>query len=258
MYTHLSIGTAKPTKREMKKIPHHLFDFLDPKEECNVAQWKDLAKQTITNILARESLPVICGGTGLFINALTQNFSIPHIAPDPQFRKKMEKLSGETLWKKLSDVDPVEAERIGKHNTRYLIRALEVYTSSGVQKSVIANTKEPDYSALIIGATFPRKQLYERIHQRAEVMKKLGFINEVRDILRAGYTLQDPALQSTGYEEAVLFLHGKLEERKVWEELKKQTRNYAKRQLTWWRKDTRVQWFHSQTLRAVTITDGKF
>ncbi len=258
MYKYLSIGTASPTEKEKSGVPHHLFDFLDPKDECNVAEWREFAEKKIYEITQKDKLPILCGGTGLFVNALTQNFSLPSIPPNAEFRKKMEQKNSEELWKNLKEKDPEEASRIDPQNKKYIIRALEIYEFSGEKKSQIMNTGEALYDTFVVGITLPRDLLYKKIDQRTDTMENMGFLDEVKELLHKGYSKEDPAMMSHGYREALEYLEGARSLESLLEIMKKNTRNYAKRQLTWWRRDTRVHWYNSYSQEAIITMDSEF
>lgn len=258
MYRYLQIGTAKPTREDMKGVPHHLYDMLDPREQCNVAEWREQAQEVIGDILSRHQLPIVCGGTGLFVNALTQNFTLHQIAPQQEFRAQMERMSGEQLWKKLHAVDPDAAERIPVQNKRFLIRALEVYEVSGQKKSEAMQMEQSLYDTFFVGLTMDRSKLYARINARVEEMKKEGFLTEVQSLLARGYSASDYAFTSIGYREAIGFLQGEISEQDFWEQMKMQSRRYAKRQLTWWRRDDRVHWFDSVSHEPINIRAPEF
>lgn len=252
-YRFVPIGTAQPSAQEMEQVPHHLFSFLNPDQECNVAQWRLLAEEKISDIQSRKKLPILCGGTGLFINALTQGFTLPRIAPQPEFRAQMDTLSDEKLWELLHEKDPASAQKINMRNKRFVIRALEILEFSGKKKSTTARKKEAPYDLLLIGITLERKALYELINKRVDAMKEMGFLEEAKALQDQGYSLDDPALQSIGYPQAWQYFAGEISEQELWESMKQKTRNYAKRQLTWWRRDERVQWFDSNTFLPINI-----
>ncbi|MBI5415157.1 tRNA (adenosine(37)-N6)-dimethylallyltransferase MiaA [Candidatus Peregrinibacteria bacterium] len=258
MYRYMPIGTAAPTEEEKQGVPHHLFEFVDPSQEWNVAEWKPKAVEKIREILKRGNLPIFCGGTGLFINALTKNFTIPSIPPHPEFREEKEKKSVEELWKELMIKDPKSAEKILPSNKRYVIRALEILEFSGEKKSFVAGQNDSPYDAFLVGVTYPRKELYDRINARVEIMKKNGFLREVEALLQKGYSEKNTALNAHGYPEAIRFLRNEISEKELWETMKKNTRNYAKRQLTWWRRDPRVYWFHSKTKIPLDIHSPEY
>jgi tRNA dimethylallyltransferase len=257
LYRGLEIGSAQPTDSEKGDIPHHLFGILDPKEEGNVALWKEKAKKIISEITSRQKIPIVCGGTGLFVNALTKNFTIPQIPPNTVFRDTKEKLSAEELWDELFQKDPLAAEKIPKQNKRYVIRALEIAEFLG-KKSEVIGVGEEDYDTFFIGVVLPRKKLYDKINARVEGMKGKGFLDEVRKLMTQGYSEKDPGMNAHGYPEAIQFLKGELSEDVLWETMKQNTRNYAKRQLTWWRRDARIHWIDGETLDSVSLQDPEF
>ena len=242
IFRKLNIGTAKISPEEMQGVPHYLIDILEPDEKFTVAEFKEMAIEKIEDILKRKKIPLLVGGTGLYINAVTQNFSIPQVPPNPVFRKKLSTFSNEELHAKLQKLDPAEAEKIHPNNRIYLERALEIIETTGQPKSKIIAKKKSDYDILILGIQLNREELYERINQRVEQMMQTGFIEEVQDLMKQGYDFNSQAFNSVGYREIKDMLAGKISKNDALELIKKNTRNYAKRQLTWWRNDERVKW----------------
>ncbi len=258
MYRFLDIGTAKPRPSEMKGIPHHLMSFLDPSRNFSVAEWKETAMKCIDDISRRNRVPVLCGGTGLYVTALIRNYSIPQLAPQDEFREEMEKHATTELYDELMERDPDEAKKIGQGNRRYLIRALEISRFLGEKKSIAAQKGNEPYDPFIIGITMEREDLYRRIDKRVEEMREEGFLDEIRDLMNNGYGITNPGVIAHGYREAMLFLQGKMTENELWETMKKNTRNYAKRQLTWWKRDPQVHWFHAVSKKPIRVRDPGF
>jgi len=242
IFRKLDIGTAKITKTEMEKIPHYGIDLREPDKAFTVAEFKKYAQEKITDILKRKKLPIIAGGTGLYVNAVTQNFSIPRVPADWKLRTKLEKLSTKDLHKKLQKLDPKEAEKIHPNNRRYVIRAIEIVKKTKQKKSEIMQKNPIKFDILILGIKVERDVLYNKINQRVDQMFETGFPEEVRSLIAEGYDFKSQAFNSVGYPEVKAFLEGKLTEDETKELMKKNTRNYAKRQLTWWRRNERVVW----------------
>lgn len=258
VYTDLTITVAAPTSAEKKGIPHHLFEYLSPEKTQNVAEWRSEAEATILDIHHRGKKAIICGGTGLFVNALSKNFSLS-IPPNEAFREKMWKISGEELWKRLQKKDPAEAKKIPENNKKYIIRALEIFEARG-KKSEVMTPQTPKFEFCFLGITYPRKTLYERINKRNDIMTEQGFITEIQKFLEKYPHIpnQDGAFIAHGVPEAIAFFSGKKTLEEVQEKMKQNTRNYAKRQLTWWRKDDRVRWICGATGSEISLSDEGF
>lgn len=248
IYKGMSIATAKPDAGEMQGIPHHLIDFLEPEESFSVADYVRLAQQAVKDIYSRGKIPVVCGGTGLYISSLIDNVKFDDTAGKPEIRSRLEKEAQQfgkhALWERLRSVDEETALNTHENNLTRVIRALEVYEITGVKLSVHkVNSKmgESPYKTCIIGIGFEDRQvLYERINQRVDVMIKNGLIEEARDF----YVSRRPATacQAIGYKELIPYLENKSELSECIDKIKQETRRYAKRQLTWFRRVDGIQW----------------
>lgn len=241
IYKGMDIATAKPSKDEMKGIPHHLMDFLSPTEAFSVADYVELAHQCIKDIHHRGKLPVIVGGTGLYISSLIDNIKFDDTGCDYEFREQMKdfarKNGNEALWRKLKEVDPKTAERLHPNNLNRIIRALEVYKISGTTISEAQRKSRPAerlYNALYIMPDYSREILYQRIDTRVDRMIERGLLEEAKYF----FTHDDyvTAAQAIGYKELKPFLDGEKSFDECVDKLKQSTRNYAKRQLTWFNK----------------------
>ena len=242
IFCKLNIGTAKVTEVEMENIPHYGIDIREPDEPFTVAEFKEYAVEKIEDILQRKKIPIMAGGTGLYVNVITQNFSLPQIPANWELREELEKLSTEDLHKKLQELDKKEAEKIHPNNRRYVIRAIEIAKTTKQKKSEIMQKSDSDFDILILGVEVEREILYDRINQRVDQMFAEGFVEEVQNLINEGYDFKSQAFNSVGYPEVKSFLEGSLSKEEAKELIKKNTRNYAKRQLTWWRNDERVVW----------------
>lgn len=242
IFRELNLGTAKATQAEMQSIPHYGIDLCNPEEAFSVAQFKTYALEKIQQILQNKKIPVLAGGTGLYVNAVTQGFTIPQVPADWELRAQLEKLETKELYQKLQEIDPKEAEKIHPNNRRYVIRAIEIAKVVGKKKSEIMYKKPEDLDILILGIKVEREVLYNRINQRVEQMLKDGLLEEVKFLIKQGYDFKKQAFNSVGYPECKAFLDGKLTYAEMLALIQKNTRNYAKRQLTWWRGDDRVNW----------------
>lgn len=241
IYKKMDIGTAKVTKKEMAGIPHHLLDIVRPNQTLTLSQYKRRAVKIIKNIQKRGKLPFLTGGTGLYIKAVVENIQIPKVAPNPALREKLEKKTNEELLKDLAKLDPQAAGTIDWKNKRRLIRALEVCIISGKPFSALKTKGRPMFEVLQLGIAVPRKTLYRRINQRVERQIKNGLIEEVKKLSQKyGWNL--PSMSGIGYKEFKPYLEKKIVLREAKKSLKQNTRQYARRQMTWFRKDKSIQW----------------
>jgi tRNA dimethylallyltransferase len=252
LYRHLNIGTAKVTAEEMRGVPHHLLDVLDPKEENTAAAYQSLAQSMIDTILDRGNIPMLVGGSMLYISAMIDGLAFPP-ASSREIRDRLseeyDKDAGETLHARLTSIDPVTAAAIPLQNKPYLIRALELHESTGTIPSSLRQKSSVPYDLFVIGIDRPRQELTERINRRTRQLLEHGWIDEVRSLLERGYTSDDPGMKSHGYREVMAYLSGgKTDIDALAELISAKTRQYAKRQRTWWRGDERIQWVNEGNL----------
>ena len=250
IYRHLTVGTAKPTPQEMQGIPHHLIDFLEPGQSFSVAEYVQLARQAIQEIVQRGKLPVLVGGTGLYISSLVDNIQFSESQGDPKLREQLRQYAQENgpqaLWERLQAVDSQAAQRIHPNNVGRVARALEVYQTTG--KTISEHNREtkllpPRYHALTIGLNFrERAHLWERIDRRVDQMAADGLEEEVRRLLSSGLPRTCTAMQAIGYKEFTAALDGEMSWEEALELVKLRTRQYAKRQLTWFRRSPDTHW----------------
>jgi tRNA dimethylallyltransferase len=240
----LSIGTAKPSLADQRAIPHHLLDLADPDEAFTVADWLSLARTIVAEVATRGRLPLLVGGTGLYVSALLDGYDIASQPWSPELR---ERLSAEleteglaALAERQGRLDPAAAEHIDLRNPRRVLRALERAEAGGGPQQPRA-TPYPGRLAMI-GISRPRAELYRRIDARAEALFESGLVDEVQALLAAGHRADSAALSSHGYAEAVRYLAGELTLEQAIEVTARRTRQYAKRQLTWFRRDPRIVW----------------
>ncbi|RNC28820.1 MAG: tRNA dimethylallyltransferase [Candidatus Dichloromethanomonas elyunquensis] len=251
VYKKLNIGSAKPTREEQKDIPHHLVDCLDPAEPFTAACFQSLTKVLITEIRSRGKIPIVVGGTGLYIRSILDGYSFPEEGSESIKNKWLEfaKAQGNCrLYEVLKRYDPVSAEKLHPNDTSRIIRALEVYELTGLPLSEQRDYLEKEYpeldeSVLYIGLTAPRGFLYERINRRCDQMIESGIIDEVSSLLREGYSPKLKAFQSIGYRHVLYYLKGTVTLNEMLRLLKRDTRRFAKRQLTWFRRDPRIRWY---------------
>lgn len=247
VYRGMDIGTGKLPPEERRGIPHHLIDVVDPQETFNVAEYQRRALAAIADIRGRGRLPLLVGGTGLYFRAVVREFLFPGPGSDPDLRAKLaaeaESLGSPELHRRLKDVDPVAAERIHPNDRRRIIRALEVYTLTGRPISEYQKARlEPRFDLLCVGLTASRESLYRRIEARVDKMVAMGLVDEVRQLVERGLESWLTAVQALGYKEFFPHLRGEEELATAVARLKQETRRYAKRQLTWFRREPDVQW----------------
>ena len=247
IYREMAIGTAKPTHSEMKGVTHHLIDCISLDEDYSVARFQSDALRTISDILSRGKTPVIAGGTGLYINALTKPWGFSGPEDTSTLRDSLEKeydaIGAVAMWQALDAVDPLAAEKIHPNNKQRLVRALEIYQSTGKPKSHWDNhAAEIDlpYHYVLMGLTMPREILYDRINRRVDMMMEMGLADEIKTLLDKGYDPGLTSLQAIGYKELIPAVKGEMSFDEAVETLKKNTRHFAKRQLTWFRKDKSI------------------
>ncbi len=249
IYRHMDIGTAKPTAAEQARVPHHLIDVVDPDDDFDAAKFARMASRVITDMAGRGVLPVVAGGTGLYIKALTRGL-FESDAGDPEIRASLkaaaDEKGGAALFGALEKVDPQTAARIHPNDTYRVLRALEVYETSGRPLSQLQAEHafaDEKYRCLKIGLTMDREKLYERINRRVDAMLSQGFEAEVRQLLDSGYAPELKAMQSLGYRHMAAYISGQIDRDEMRETMKRDTRRYAKRQLTWFRADRDMHWF---------------
>ncbi len=244
IYKYMDIGTAKVTKTEMQGIKHHLLDVVDPAEEFTLSDFKRHAIKAINEIHSRQKTPVLCGGTGLYFSTVIQNYQIPRIQPQFDLRQELagfyEQNGAEALHNLLKEKDPAAAEKIHPNNVRYVIRALEINMAGGQKKG--ENKGEKLFEVFKVGIDWPRDILYERINRRVHEQLDSGLINEVKTLLMRGYNEKLPSMTSLGYPELIEYVKGEASLDQATENIKKNTRNYCKRQLTWFRRESDINW----------------
>lgn len=267
IYRYMDIGTAKPTVAERGRVPHHLVDYVLPDEEYSASRFVSDCHAAIREIRTKGRLPLLVGGTGLYFAALEQGlFTMPEI--DPEVRLTLEKefssLGREALRQELMDRDPVTAGRIHANDTYRLLRALEIVRGTGRPWSAYLadhqrqKESRPESRVIKIGLTRERDELYQRIEQRVGIMIEAGLLAEVENLLRLGYTGNLRPMQSLGYRHMLHFLHGEWDWQQALSLLARDTRRYAKRQLTWFRADPTISWFQPYEFSAISATIAAF
>lgn len=272
VYRQMDIGTAKISKDEMEGIPHHLIDIHDPDDPYSVAEFQEQSRRLIEEIHARGKIPFIVGGTGLYIESVCYGFQFTDVGADEEFRNEQfayaEAYGAEALHDRLKLVDPLSAEKLHANDQRRVVRALEVYhlTNRTLSDQVAAQTKESPYDLCILGLTMDRQMLYKRIEARIDEMIEQGLVEEVKSLIQRGYGPGLISMQGLGYKEIIAYLQEEL----TWEEtitlLKRDTRRFAKRQLSWFRHMKDISWvdvtdvanFSENFARIRDIIAGKF
>jgi tRNA dimethylallyltransferase len=250
IYKGMNIGTAKITEEEKQGIIHHMIDIISPDEEYSVSEFKYDAERIIDRLLSENRIPIIVGGSGLYVNSLIYDLDFGNTKSNKKLREYYTyyyKEHGEdALYDKLLKIDPVAAEKIHKNNIKRIIRALEVYDITGVKFSEL-NTdirkKSNKYDCILIGLSMERKVLYERINQRVDEMLSKGLVDEVNSLIKKGYRKNLVSMRGIGYKEIIEYLEGNTDYEEAVNTLKQNTRRFAKRQYTWFLKDENVKWF---------------
>ncbi|MBE5802918.1 MAG: tRNA (adenosine(37)-N6)-dimethylallyltransferase MiaA [Clostridiales bacterium] len=251
IYRRMTIGTAKPTPEEMDGVPHHMIDVAAPDEPFSVARYQEMAEAAMADIISRGRKPLLVGGTGLYLRALRHPMGMGMVAGDDAIREALENEAKETdgrfrLHRRLSEVDPDAAARLHVNDVRRVVRALEVYQLTGVPFSKQPQVEaETPFRYRVATLTMDREKLYQRIEKRVDMMLEAGLIGEVRALLESGVPADAQAMKGLGYKELVPYLRGECTLDKAVYELKLGTRHYAKRQLTWMRREEDVLWVDS-------------
>lgn len=259
LYQGMDIGTAKPTNEEQQGIRHHLIDILDPHEDFTVVQFQEEAGQKIRQLNRQGKIPVLAGGTGLYVKALLEGYTFNPTPDNAGLRCHLEELSARYgnafLHQRLAAVAPATAKRLHPNDQRRIIRALEVYylTGTTIQETQTAPAAQLQYDAVVIGLTMERSQLYARINQRVDLMLEQGLLAETRRLLADGVPLTAQAMQAIGYKEIVEHLTGEISLSDAVDNLKQATRHFAKRQLTWYRKMPYIDWYDVQSFPSYTV-----
>jgi tRNA dimethylallyltransferase len=252
VYRYMDVGTAKPSAAAREKVRHHLIDVVDPDGEFNAALYRELALKAIQDVTARGKKPLVCGGTGLYMRALTQGIFVGP-GKNPEIRKRLEqeadKNGSPALYERLGEIDPEATHWIHPNDQYRIIRALEVFETTGKRMSQWQKEHgfpESTFEILKVGLNRERQELYDLINRRCDEMIAHGLVEEVKGLAAKGYGLDLPALQSVGYKQIGLYLRGELSLEDAVTLVKRDTRHLAKRQLTWFRADKAIKWFHPE------------
>lgn len=254
VYRYLDIGTAKPTPEQLKKVPHHFIDIINPDEYYSAGRYGREARQRIEALLSSGKIPIVVGGSGLYVHALVDGFFERQIY-DQNIKARLKQVIKEkglaTLYQRLQQVDPSAAEKIHPHDHHRIVRALEVYELAGEPLSSLQaqTSQKAAFDPILIGLTRDRGRLYQLIEQRVDVMLQQGLIHEVQQLKAMGYHSLLNSLQTVGYREVFLYLDHHIDCETMVKLIKQRSRNYAKRQLTWFRKDQRIYWLDMDQFR---------
>ncbi len=247
IYRFMEIGTAKPTPAQRAAVPHHLIDIVDPDEPFTLPEFGERARAAIDSIAARGRLPFLVGGTGQYLAALLEGWTIPRVPPHPELRARLqqeaEQHGTEALYRRLQEIDPAAAARILPGNLRRIIRALEVYEVSGALFSQQYRREPLPYRFLVLGLTMERTALYERVDARADAMVQAGLVDEVRSLLQCGYGWELPSMSSLGYIQFQPFFEGRATLEESAARLKYDTHAFIRHQYTWFRRLKPQRWF---------------
>ena len=259
VYRYMDIGTAKPGQEELSLVPHHLINIVNPDEDFSLAQYQELAYRAIGDIHQRNKLPILVGGSGMYVWSVLEGWGIPRVPPDPEFRHSLEekttKVGKNELYQELEEIDPVAAQRIDQRNVRRTIRALEVHRGTETPFSQLQYKKAPPFNTLIIGLTADRAELYRRIDLRVDGMVKQGLVAEVEKLMNMGYDFNMPAMSGIGYKQIGMFLNGELTLAAAIQQIKFETHRFVRHQYNWFQlKDNRIHWFDIQSKLDSEIT----
>ena len=246
LYKYLDIGSAKPTERDMGSVPHHLYSITDPAESMTVARYRELALETIDDILSRGKTPIVCGGTGLYLNSIIYDMSFAESEADEDRRAELEALAEENgneyMHQYLEALDPEAASRIHPNNLRKMIRAIEAFEYGKGVRDLSDCPMNPDYDFRFFALNMEREWLYNRINRRVERLISEGLVDEVRGLLEKGYDPSLPSMKGIGYKEIIGYLNGEYDIVDAQELTMKNTRHYAKRQITWLKRYDFATW----------------
>ena len=259
IYKDMNIGTAKPTIEEMQGIKHYLLDFIEPDKRYSVAEFKKDAEKAIEEILAKEKIPIVVGGTGLYVDSLIYGIEYQDIQLDEEYRKELELIVNEKglgiLYEQAKQIDEQAMKKISSNDKKRIMRVLEIYKATGKNKTeqeMESRKNEVKYDFKVFSLNMDREVLYDRINKRVDIMIEQGLIEEVKNIIQK-YSEFPTAMQGLGYKEVVEYLNGKCSKEEMIEKIKMETRRYAKRQLTWFRKNKQTIWINGLNSRESNV-----
>jgi tRNA dimethylallyltransferase len=256
VYRYMDIGTNKPSLAERASVPHHVIDVVEPDEDFSLAMYHQLAIEALKAIQQKGKLPLLVGGSGLYVWSLVEGWKIPQVPPDQKLRRQLEARAeqedSQSLYRELQDIDPIAAAKINPSNIRRIIRALEIYHATGQPPSQLQCKELPGFSVLIIGLTQERSELYRKIDWRVDKMVQRGLVEEVEQLLKKGYSPSLPSMSGIGYKQIGQFLRGEMTLPEAIDKIKYETHRLARHQYAWFRlSDSRIRWFD------VSGTEGK-
>lgn len=248
VYRFMDIGTAKPTPQELALVPHHLISIVNPDEDFSLAQYQQMAYQAIAEIQQRNKLPILVGGSGLYVWSVLEGWEIPQVPPNSAYRRNLEQVAdgggAEELYHQLMAIDPVAAQKIDQRNVRRVIRALEVCHRAETPISRLQGKRAPSFHTLIIGLTMEREELYRRIDERVDDMVNRGLVAEVEKLVGMGYDFSLPAMSGIGYREIGMYLRDAMTLDEAVQRIKHETHRFVRHQYNWFRlKDDRIKWY---------------
>ena len=247
IYKEMDIGSAKPTVEEMQEIKHYLVDFVSPEKRYSVSEYKEDASKAIEEIINKGKTPIIVGGTRLYLNSLIYNIQYNEMEVDLNYRRELEKEAEEygleVLYNRAKEIDPEAMEKVSANDKKRITRVLEIYNATGRNKTELEkkSRKEVPYNYLIFGINMERSILYDRINKRVDIMLEQGLIEEVKNLINK-YSNMPTAMQGLGYKEVKEFLDGNISKEEMIEKIKMETRRYAKRQITWFKRIENIIW----------------
>lgn len=252
IYQEMDIGTAKPTQEERQGIKHYLIDFVLPEERYSVADYKQDAKKAIKEIITKGKIPIVVGGTGLYMDSLIYEIEYPNIKFDEIYRKQLENRAQEEglnqLYEEAKKIDELAIQKISVNDEKRILRILEIYHATGKTKTeleIASRRNPPEYDYQVYALRWPREILYERINKRVDQMLELGLMEEVKEILKQ-HKKFPTAMQGLGYKEVVECIEGNITKEEMIDKIKRETRRYAKRQMTWFRKNKQTIWLDGE------------
>ena len=260
LYRYMDIGTNKPSPAERELVPHHLIDVVEPDQDFSLAMYQKLAIEALKVIEQRSKLPLLVGGSGLYVWSLVEGWKIPQVPPDQKRRSQLEARAeqegSQNLYQELQDIDPSAAAKINPSNTRRIIRALEIYHATGQRPSQLQRKEAPGCPILLIGLTRGRSELYRRIDERVDNMIQMGLVEEVDQLLKRGYSLSLPSMSGIGYKQIGQLLQGEMTLPQAIDKIKHETHRLARHQYAWFRLgDSRIHWFDISRAEAKANTD---
>ena len=249
IYKHMEIGTGTPSSAQRALVKHHLYNLIDPDESFSLGVYLNHARQTISDVIARNKLPILVGGTAQYVWALLEGWQVPSVAPNPDFRDKLEKIAEKEnstiLYDRLTKIDPTAAKKIHPNNVRRLIRALEVIDQTGQLFSDLSSRKTPNWEVNITGITMEQKKLQDAINERILNQLKEGWVEEVKDLRQRGYKEGLPSLSALGYKEIGQYIDGHTTMEETISEIAKLTHRFSRKQYGWFKlSDPRIHWSH--------------